>query len=268
MWVKDGIYYSRDPNTDQIHKAIEYKTFMEMEFDVIIASIPQHIEPFKKLAKDKNAKFIFQVGNEFPFDYDSVPNLMASIMPRALKCHNVFYHQEFDTNVLKPLLGKKPKEIHNYMNVLHNYPRAYDYFIELEKAMQEYTFKMYGSQNRDGCISGVRNLAESMQRAKWIYHHKPGGDGYGHIAFNTLACGVPIITNKRDYEGKLFGSMIDDKSSVILDGMTPSELADYIRNKEENYDTMRQVCYSRFTENVDFNKEAIEIQKFLDNLVK
>lgn len=267
LWVKDGVYYSKDPNTGQIHKAITYETFMEMDFDVIIASIPAHIEPFKKLAAMKNAKFVLQMGNNWNVPYDKVPNLMASVAPKSVPCHSVFYHQEFDTNVFSYEQPTKTKEIHNYMNVLHNYPEAYEYFLALEKEMPDYTFKMYGSQNRDGCISGIHNLAHSMKKARWIFHMKPGGDGYGHCLFNTFAVGRPLLVNKRYYEGQLGGMMMDDTSSVIMDGLTPSDLAGIIRNKEENNEEMSLVSYKRFTDNVNWEKEAKLIQTFMETLV-
>jgi len=267
QWVKDGIYYSRDPNTGQIHKAIEFKTFMEMDFDVIIASIPDHIEPFKKLAEMKGAKFVFQVGNHFPnFNINDIPNLMSSTMPSNVPCHSVFYHQEFDTNVFSYEKPVKSKEIHSYMNVMKNYPEALDYFLELEKALPEYTFKMFGSQNRDGCVTGIDNLAKSMKKARWIFHVKPGGDGYGHVLFNTFAVGRPLIANKRYYEGKLGGTLMDDKSSIIMDGLTVKELASIVRNREEINGTMSQLSYTRFKENVNFEKEAKLIDKFLKEL--
>lgn len=266
MWVKDGIYYSRDPNTGQIHKAIEYKTFLDMDFDVIIASIPAHIEPFRKLAEIKGAKFILQVGNMWDLPYSRIPNLMASVAPIDVPCHSVFYHQEFDTSVFSYEEPNDSKEIHNYMNVLHNYPEAYNYFLELEQELPEYTFKMFGSQNRDGCITGIKNLADSMKKARWIFHFKPHGDGYGHCLFNTFAVGRPIITRKRDYEGQLGGQMMDDKSSIILDCLKPRELADIIRNNEEKNIDKSKESYRKFKENVNFEKEAKLIQKFLEEL--
>lgn len=267
-WVKDGVYYSKDPNTDQIHKAIEFKTFQEMDFDVIIASIPDHIEPFKKLAKMKKAKFIFQVGNHFAdVDLNKIDNLMASIFPMMTPCHSVFYHQEFDTTVFKYHKPVKSKEIHNYMNCLKEYPIAYAYWLSLKEYLPEYIFKEFGSQSKDGSVTGIKNLARSMAKARWIFHYKPGGDGFGHVAFNTLAMGRPVITNKRDYEGKLFGTMIDDRSSIILDGLKPKDLAQMIKNREENYDDMSVMCNQRFTDSVNFDKEAIIIEKFLKELV-
>lgn len=267
MWVKDKVYYSKDPNTNQIHKAIEYKTFLDMDFDVIIASIPKHIEPFKKLAELKNAKFILQVGNMWELPYSRIPNLMASVAPRQVPCHSVFYHQEFDTNVFSHTKSTKSKEIHNYMNVLHNYPEALEYFLELEKLMPDYKFKMFGSQNRDGSITGIQDLADSMKKARWIFHFKQFGDGYGHVIHNAFAVGRPIITRKRDYEGKLAGVMIRDKNSIILDGMSPGELADKIRNSEDLNEEMSIESRRIFDEFVNFDKESKEIELFLKNLI-
>lgn len=266
--VKDSIYYTVDPNTKQIHKAIEYKTFMEMDFDVIIASIPDHIEPFKKLAKEKNARFVFQAGNEFPQEYwNTVPNFMGSIMPRNLPMHRVFYHQEFDTKVFKYHKPPKNKRIHNYMNCLKNYPMAYAYWKALQRELPEYEFYEYGSQNKDGTITGIDNLAKSMAQARWIFHVKPGGDGYGHVAFNTLAMGRPVITNKRDYEGKLFGTMLDGNNALLIDCLKPDQLAKMLKNREENNLDMGLLSYKRFTDHVDFKKEAVLINKFLKELV-
>ncbi len=267
QWVQDGIYYSKDPNTGQIHKAITFDTFMAMDFDVVIASIPQHIAPFMELARRKNAKFVFQVGNEFDFDYNSVPNLMASIMPRDIKTHHVFYHQEFDTNAFSPAPPVKNKTISNFMNVLRNYPFANKWFLDLEDEMMDYDFNMYGSQNRDGCLTGVQNIANAIKSSRWIFHVKPGGDGYGHCLHNAFACGVPLIVNKRLYEGKLAGRMMNDKTCIIIDGMTPKQAAEYIRNQEQRHDEMSKEVYTTFTSLVDFDKDAKKIQTFLEELV-
>lgn len=268
MWVQDGVYYSRDPNTNQIHKAITYETFMNMKFDVVIASIPQHIEPFMELARMKEAKFIFQAGNEFAIDWNSLPNLMGSIMPRDTKSHTVFYHQEFDTNAFAPNPKKTGRPIiANFMNVLHNYPEARDWFDALEREMPDYEFKMYGSQNRDGCISGVQNLADAINQAHWVFHVKPGGDGYGHLAFNFFACGKPLITVKRHYEGKLAGRLMNDKNCIIIDSMNPKTAAEAIRNNEERYSQMCVDSRKSFEDFVDFGKDAQMLQKFLNELV-
>lgn len=268
LWVKDGVYYSRDPNTGQVHKAIEFNTFMEMDFDVIIASIPQHIKPFKELARMKGAKFVFQEGNNFNLSPEEVPNLMASTTPRAINTHAVFYHQEFDESIFRPPKKRTQKKIiSNYMNVLQNYPPAIELFTALEKEMPDYEFRMYGAQNRDGCLTGIDNIARSMQETRWGFHVKPGGDGFGHAIHNLFATGTPTIVVKGYYDGCLAGQMMNKKTVLIADGLSVKELASHIRASESNYDDMCVNVYNNYKSIVDFEKDAENIQKFLEELV-
>lgn len=268
LWVKDGIYYSKDPNTGQVHKAIEFDTFMQMEWDVVIASIPQHVKHFKELARMKKAKFVFQEGNNFNLNPDQIPNLMASTMPRVINTHTVFYHQEFDETIFCPPKKRTTKKIvSSYMNVLHNYSEAHDLFIALEKAMPDYEFRMYGSQNRDGCITGVDNLAKSMQETRWGFHVKPGGDGYGHCIHNLYATGTPTIVVKGYYDGHLAGMLMNDKNNIIADGLSVKDLADIIRGSEERHEDMSKNVYNTYKSQVNFEEDSKKIQKFLEELV-
>jgi hypothetical protein len=266
-YVQDGIYYSTDPNTGQVHKAIAFDKFTSMKFDYLLCSMPQHLEPFYKLQKNfqPEASVILQMGNNWAMDWYKISNLMASTMPFKLpkEVHSVFYHQEFDLNIFKPTQTKPKKIIANFMNVLHNYPEASETFAALEKELPEYTFKMYGSQNRDGCVTGVQNIAQAMQEAMYIFHIKPGGDGYGHVVHNAFACGVPLITKKSFYEGHLAGQMMDDRACILTDGLSVKDLATIIRAREEQRDNMSQLAYQRFTDIVNFEKEAHTIDEFL-----
>jgi hypothetical protein len=273
-WVEDDVYYSKDPNTEQIHKAITFDKFMRMDFDCIIASLPIHVKYFKELAQIKKCKLVLQVGNEW--DVNSlqdnpdtrIKNLMASVMPRLYKVpHSVYYKQEFDTKIFHPSNSSKPKTVYNFMNVLRNYPTANKLFLELERLMPEYEFKMFGSQNRDGCITGVDNLAAKMREASWIFHVKPGGDGYGYVIHNSYAVGRPRIINKGYYDGKLGGTMISSKNSLIIDNMVPEQIAEMIRNSEERLSDMSKDTIRVFDEHVDFKKDAKKLDKFFKNLL-
>lgn len=267
MWEENGIYYSKDPNTNQIHKAITFEKFMEMDFDVVICSIPQHIKPFKELAKKKGAKFVFQEGNNFHLPDSEYPNLMSSTFPRPTECHSIFYHQEFDTNIFKPAKRTKKKTIYSFTNVMKNDPYAYSWFISLENELKEYEFKAFGSQNRDGSLTGIDTIAKTMNQARWALHVKSSGDGFGHVIHNLFACGVPLITVKSFYEGHLAGQMMNDKCCIIIDGMTPKQAADMIRSHEEKNEEMGQEARHQFEEMVDFEKEADDIKSFMENLV-
>jgi glycosyltransferase involved in cell wall biosynthesis len=273
-WLKDDVYYSRDPNTGQIHKAITFDSFMAMDFDVVIASIPNHIKPFKELAKKKGAKFVLQMGNNWdisPFQlYEEtrIDNLMASIYPRNFGVKNaVFYHQEFDTRFFNYEKPPENKTICNYMNVLKNYPEALDLFLALEQEMPDYTFKMYGSQNRDGCITGVDNLANSMKQARWVFHVKPGGDGYGHCLMNALAVGRSLIINRSYYNGELGGTFLKSDNSIDVEGVPIKQLAQIIRNNEQKNEDMGLNSYRLFSSEVDFEKDSKKLDIFFKNLL-
>lgn len=267
-WVKDGVFFSRDPNTGQIHKAIEWETYMAMDWDIVIGSIPEHVKSFSHLAKLREAKFVFQMGNEFPnIEWEYVDYLMGSVFRREYPVEKaVFYHQEFDTNIFKP--GQhKPKTIYNFMNVLQNYKMSYKMFNDLEKEMPDYDFKMYGSQNRDGCITGAQNLANKMQEAEWIFHYKPGGDGYGHVFFNAFAVGTPMLVMAGEYGGKLGGTMLNEKKNcLMIDGMDVKQIAERIRGHEDHRERISQKAYNTFKGTVNFEQEAKDIQKFLEEI--
>lgn len=263
---KDGIYYSKSPDSGLIHKAITFEKFMEMEWYAVISSIPQHIKPHKHLASMKKAYHIFQEGNNFNLPDDSYDNLMSSTLPRSTTCHSVFYHQEFDTGVFNYKKPGKKKEIHTYVNVFKDFP-DYQLFLDLEKEMPDYVFKIHGSQSRDGCISGIQKLADSMADARWIFHAKRGGDGYGFTIHQAMAVGRPLLVMRDYYNGHLAGQMVTDKNSLVIDGMIPKEIADKIRASEDRNAELSRNVYNTFTSYVDFDEDAKKIQFFLNNLI-
>ena len=100
--IQDGIHYIKDTTHGGEQKAITLEQFKEMDIDIVIASIPAHIEPYKKLIHEfkPKAKFVFQQGNMFTevlSNLHTIPNLLSSTVefPVPSSCHAVFYHQEF-----------------------------------------------------------------------------------------------------------------------------------------------------------------------------
>jgi hypothetical protein len=64
---EDGIYLCHDIDSDTTNKAVTFNTFHQLPIDIVIATLPQHIEPFKKLAAEhwNKPKFIYQIGNQW-----------------------------------------------------------------------------------------------------------------------------------------------------------------------------------------------------------
>lgn len=287
--VTRGIFNCQDIDSGLTNKAITFNAFMSMPFDIVIDSLPQHLESFKKLCElhPSKPKLIYQIGNQWDvMDTTITKNVMCSalIQPGYVpqKVNFISYHQEFDTSLFHPdealtgidlsgnnILVSPAKNIYSFVNVFYNFP-DWSLFEEVERLLSDFTFRSYGGQCRDGAAHGSKELADKMREARFIWHTKAGGDGYGHVLFNTAAVGRPLITKKSYYSGKLGEKlMIDGETCINIDNLTVNEIVDKIKyySQPELYKKMSERVYQNFTEQVNFDKEEQEIRKFLDRLV-
>ncbi len=268
------LYICADPESESYNKAITLEKFKTMKFDIVIASIPAHIAPFKKLIElyQPQAKLVFQVGNAWDYGSMDVQNVLASTKPVEVPdhIHAVFYHQEFDLNIFKPEPFTKSRAIHSFVNILQG--QAVTDFLKLEELLPDFTLKSYGAGNRDGIKNGVKEMARGINDADWVLHVKPGGDGYGHVIHNAFACGRPVITRKSDYLGCLAGDlMIDGVTCFDLDVHGTETVASLIRATQDYknkpwLEEMGAAAHARFREVVNFDREEKEIKEWLTKL--
>lgn len=265
-----GMYYCYDGGSNKVNRACTLEYFKRYKFDYVLCSIPAHIEPYKRLIKKYNpkAKLIVQVGNEWPIEIFRGNNVLASIKPRDIpESNTVFYHQEFDTNIFSPNFNKRERFIYSFVNVLQEKPRDYELFMRLEKIMPQWTFKMYGGQNRDGNLNGEQELSDKMKECAFAFHCKTGGDGYGHILWNNAFCATPLITRYEDYHSRLGESLIAENTSILVDGKTPQQIAEQIDERYNHaHKEMSQKIHEQAVANCDFDKEAEDIRSWLENL--
>jgi hypothetical protein len=264
------VYYCRDIDSDQLNKAITLETFKEMPIDIVIASIPQHIEPFKKLIREfkPEAKLIFQIGNAW--SANNADNVMASAVVHNVPetVNFVEYHQEFDLKIFRKVAPNNQNIITSLINVHHDMP-DYPLFLELEKQMFNWNFLSFGGQGRDGSMDGARRVAMAIRESRFIWHVKAGGDGFGHILFNTAAMGRPVITKMSHYSGKLGEKLlIDGETCINIDGLGPEDIIKKIEyfNQPMRYDAMCKATYRNFKEKVSFDKDFDKIKKFIKEL--
>jgi len=269
--VEDGVHYIRDVAHGFYHKAISLETFKKMEFDVVIASIPDHIEPYMDLIKSymPKAKLVYHVGNIGWHDHipwKLVKNTMLSVKPFPIPNNRnaVFYRQEFELDDFMPT-DTYSMEITSFVNCL---PEAHK-FHELASLLPEYKFQSFGVTCRDGIKHSVSEIASTMSSARFGYHNKPGGDGFGHVIHNWFAIGKPIIVNMYDYRDKLAGELLEDmKTCINIENRSMQEVANIIKNmSDEQYDEMCMEVKNTFYHKVDFEKDAEKVKMFLENLI-
>jgi hypothetical protein len=269
-----GTYYCQDIDSGKFNKAITLDEFMKREWDIVIASVPQHIEPFRRLCElhPSKPKLIYQIGNAWNIPEGlMVRNVMASAkVPNVPQGVNfVEYHQEFELDIFYPTNYTPPKRVSSFVNVFQEFP-DWGLFLELEHQMPEWDYKSYGGQCRDGAAHGAQQVAQFMRDSQWIWHTKAGGDGYGHVLFSSAACGRPLITKKSYYEGKLGEKlMIDGETCINIDGLDIAEIVQKIvyYSEPERYRQMCQNVQDNFKKCVSFEEDAKKVEQFLDNLI-
>jgi len=275
----DPIYMCKDIDSGTVNRAITFNGFLKRKFDIVIASIPQHIESFARLCElhPDHPKLIYQVGNSWNIpDGSPIKNVMASaiipFIPSGI--HSITYHQEFDLDIFcpddKPMPAQKIYSFVNCFSLQNHFARDWGIFQEIEKKMPTWVYKCFGGQCRDGCAHGSQEVADKMREARFIWHTKYGGDGYGHVFFNSTAVGRPIITNKGYYRGKLGERlMIDGETCIDIDGLSVDEIVDKIYHYSDPalYQAMCKNVYNNFKKVVDFDAEYNQLITFLENLL-
>lgn len=258
-----------DHKNRSYHKAIRFGEFMVKDIDIVIASIPQHVKPFKELAAMKRAKFIFQMGNVFlDVNLNEIPNLMANTLPLNIPptCHYIQYHQEI-SDVFKPSSTTPQPLITSFINV-YDHNAGWQDYMKLRAEMPSHEFRSYGGQCKDGAISTETEIASFMQRSQFGFHSKYMGDGFGHVLYDWFASGRPVITRISDYKGKLGEELLTHMETCIdLDVCNTSEVNDIIINMPPlRYIVMCQNVRDRFDKYVNYDSEEVKIRKFLEEL--
>lgn len=270
------VYNCKDIDSDETNKAITLQGFMALPFDIVIASLPYHIEPFKRLCEmhPSHPKLIYQIGNAWTVDAGLAPNVMASAIIQAVPndVNFITYHQEFDLNIFAntpPHESKNITALINCFNTAGHFQNDWVMFEQLGRLMPEWNFKSYGGQCRDGCMNGNKQVAQAIMDSRFIWQVKAGGDGYGHIVFNTGAVGRPMVVKKQYYAGKLGQALMKDgETCIAIDGLNPFEIITKLLyyNDNDRYQTMCQNVYTNFMQTVDFPKEAETLKTFFAHL--
>lgn len=273
--TNNHIYLFKD-SSGFINKGITLDVFYQIPFDIVIASLPGHIEPFSRLCQShpNRPKLIYQIGNNWPIEAGHAPNIMASATIKGVPEHVNFisYHQEFDLSVFYPDFSNPNQNIYSFVNCFNSvesYANDCELFETVEKLMPDWTLKSYGILCRDGKVEGHDKLAARMREARFIWHTKYLGDGYGHVIYNTAAVARPKIVKMeyyRDQKGEEL--MIDGETCIAIDGLSPQEVVNKILyySDEKRYPALCKNVYNNFKAKVDFEKEAIALQNFMQGL--
>lgn len=265
--VEDGIYYVKDVTHGTTHRAVRLEKFKEMDFDILITSMPQHIDSYKRLISlhQPKAKLIFQVGNRWN-NKPGVENIMASTSSVQPSPHlnMIQYHQEFDLDTFK----YKLPEFHNIIYSYVHYMKDPHLLYNMAPKLPGWQINAYGA-GMEQPLQGAESMAQAHRRSAFTWHYKPGGDGYGHVIHGSYACGRPALVWRKHYHGCLADNLFEDGVTCIDTSNKPvHETLSLLRrfSQPEEHNKMCQAAYDRFKQVVNFDAEFEEMKKFLERL--
>ena len=266
-------YRVYDSYHDYEQKALSFMQFLEMDIDIIIASIPDHWATYKRLRDQfkPKAKLICHMGNMFneiseKMHDGTVDNLMASTIafPHPTFVNSAFYYQEQPLVEFKPTLTTN-KKITSFAHVL---PKK-EMYEQYKNALPEFEFKAFGATCPDGWMKSILELYKTMQDSMFVWHVKPGGDGYGWNWHSAFLTGRPILTTFSDYKDKLGGLLFEDGiTGVDLEKRPFDDNIKYIKDIVTNnqLQIMQEECRKRFDKYVNYDNEQTKVKTFLENL--
>lgn len=265
-------YNVLDQYHEYVQKAVTFAQFLDMEIDVIIATIPDHWYTYKRLRDQfkPKAKLICQMGNMFnevgrAMQDGTIENLMASTahLPANPTVNTVYYYQE------QPLVAyTSPTKTMNISSYAHVMPKQ-ELYEDYKRTLPQYTFKSYGAACSDGWMPTLTQLYETMRRDMYVYHVKPGGDGYGWNWHSAYMLGRPVITNFSDYKDKLGGLLfVDGETGLDLEAHTMQENTELLQKWADTEYFVEQSLQARthFTRVVNYENEGEKLKQFLENL--
>jgi len=268
----DGIYEIPFKVSDEyyIQKAITFNKFLEMDFNIILATYFMHDKPYWLLVHKykPNAIYLRQVGNIH--DKPRIPchAIVATNEPMPDEVRYIRYYPEHHRDYCYA-----PPSNHNiirsFIHCLPEYPESLSWFTKYEERLPELIWKMHGGSGRDGAITNSE-MPKAIKDSALIWHVKHTGCE-GLTPRQAMACGRPVIIKKswsiirntleqfiyEDGVNCIDLDLYDDDDNVrkIKHYLEPQNHLEFCKSTAES-----------FKEKVNFENEAERIKKFLRDI--
>ncbi len=248
---------------DRRHRCVTLPEAEAMEWDYVVASVPDNYAGYHRFAQQHGAKFVIQVGNtNQPIAWELDPLVLnSSEMP--LGGRGVTYHQEF--RVPQPSVGR-PEIIRSFVNCMDSMP-CWPFLLEARSALPEFSFYIHGIDGSHGNVKPTAAVFEAMKGSGWGWHDKITGDGFGHVIHAWAATGRPLIGHRGHYVGKMAEPLwVDGVTCIDLDRHSVAEAAEMVREMSAMPATYRNMCAAIrgvFTALVDYSVEAEQVRALL-----
>lgn len=275
---KEGLFFVEDLSKENFwHRCVPYLG-LNLKPDILISSVPHHFQAFqeyinciKRLDISYNPLHLFHMGYgdcewEIPKQATHLllhchPQLFKKDLEEKKFC---IYRQEFDLNVFKQMDKEPQKKILCWVH----YPESEELMLKVAARLPEWEFKFMAKtlDLNSEVIVKSSELAEEIKSCAFTWHIKPGGESYGHIVHNSLACGVPVIINGNDFKDKPINDLLSTSIDIDFFRRNPAKIASAIQTQYSFRSTNRFQTAQLFEKIVDkFNPDEQKIRKLLNN---
>jgi hypothetical protein len=267
--IENGIYSIQDRSKNSFsQRGITFQAARRLGFDAIISSVPQHFYTFEEYRNQYHPK-AFHIMHMGPGNLEwQLPSFAKNVMLHSLPTsyslpkdlNYVLYHQEFDLDTFSYSSPSSSRKIFSYVH----FPESEKLWSSIGLNVDfQFIGKTLGPL-KDVIVSS-KDLSQKIKESSFTWHIKPGGESYGHILHNSLACGRPLIINLDDFKNcKTIELLIDGETCLNTNCKIES-----LRDKIEHFlipkfhQKMCLYCYEKFCSIVDFEKDAQLVEDFL-----
>jgi hypothetical protein len=235
---------------------------LEIEWDLVIATVEDNQLGFYQFAKEHNARYAVHVGN-------TNQRIETAFNPLILNASEapggVHIGEEFDSDGLfrycDPVRRLTPEPwVASFVNCF-NSMATWPLFEEAKALASDINWSVYGIDGPDGVLKPIARLAGTMAANDWAWHDKEHGDGFGHVLHYWAAIGRPLIGHGHHYAGKNGHRYWRDLETCIdLDKHSVAEAVEIIRTiTPEKHAEMCRAIRAEFDRETDWAADAADV---------
>lgn len=287
--------------------AVSLEEFMDTDWDMWLLTRLESLSILDRLDHPKKAKvaLMAQAGNEHtPYDWGRIRLLLSSdedtFRMAPVGVERILTGQElgrhFSTGY-KPIEGPEMRVVNTFINnirgqacsntwhpntaengacvhcggpVCHQeHTNLWDLWRETGETLGGYTFNAYGHSN-DGLFGGInvtdKDLPGYYASGALTWHVK-GFDGWGHSLLQSIACGRPVIVERRFYRYRTAGNYLIPGVTCFLTDYDVTSCQSTIIHATETLEMCQRYserCRKAAEGLFDWEHEAWRVQTWLD----
>lgn len=260
-----------DLNPSRVLNRVSLEEAKGMDWDVVVASVPDNEEGYAAFAKEHGARYCVQVGNVNQWVNHSLDPLILDATGKYPS--GIPFTPEFDIDsefqfrastawgdlTDSSLVQFDPRTVASFVNLFPGLP-CYPLMQETQTSLPEWEFSVWGHNTPDGFIKPTSRIGALMRAHGFGWQDKVTGDGFGYVIHYWASVGRPLIGHASHYRGQTAADLWEDGVTAIdLDEHTPQEAAALMEQIVGDPDRHMEMCFEiarRVRERIDFTADA------------